>query len=111
MAEVEPRLPSCGDKSCSNQFPLTTSACLTGTAGLRKGVKFDYTAGLIVDSGCRCVYFQVATDPCVEPSAKWVRQRSAYDVLLAAADPRPSSTEAQGRQCQGQAAERLSTPH
>ena len=48
----------------------------------------DDTVGLIVDFGCRYVSFQVATDTHAEPSAKKVCQRSAYDVLLAAADRR-----------------------
>ena len=88
VVEVEPRLPSHGDKSCSSQLQLTASASLTGTAGLWKDVKSDDTASLVIDFGCRHVRFQVATDTRAEPSAKWVCQRSAYDVLLTAANCR-----------------------
>ena len=69
VAEVEPRLPSCGNKSCASQLQLTVSPPLTGTAGSWKDVKLDDTVGLIVDFGCRYVRFQVATDTLAEPSA------------------------------------------
>ena len=93
--EIEPRLSSssCGGKSYSNSQSharLTVSASLGGrcTVGSWKDVDLDDTVGLIVDFGCRYVRFQVVTDADAEPSAKRVCQRSAYDVLLAAADRR-----------------------
>lgn len=89
-AEVEPRLlPSRGGTSATSQSQLTVCASLGGAVGSWKDVDLDDTVGLIADFGCKYVRFQVATEEAsAEPSAKKVCQRSAYDVLLAAADRR-----------------------